>query len=263
MNPGKVRALIILGALLLWEALPQSGLVPVLFLPPLSRTLTVLAADWPTFAAALGVTLSEVAVALVFAVGGGILAGAVVGGLVGPRRLLLPVFSSLYAIPLVVLYPAMTAWFGIGAESKIAFASIYGFFPTMLTTAAGIQTIDPQLLLTARSLGATPAQRLLFVVLPAAIPTVLAGLRLGGALVIVGVVVAEMLIASAGIGYLVTFARTLLDSPRVFAGILLVLLIAIGFDLAMRWVERRCALWSTAGRATDDLGPAVTKATAG
>ncbi|MBL6454649.1 ABC transporter permease [Belnapia sp. T6] len=248
MSPGRIRALIILAVLVLWEALPRSGLVPVLFLPPLSLTLAVLAADWPTFAAALGVTLSEVAVALVFAVGGGLLTGALVGGLAGPRRLLLPVFSSLYAVPLVVLYPVMTAWFGIGAESKIAFASVYGFFPTMLATAAGIRTIDPQLLLTARSMGATPAQRLLLVILPAAIPTVLSGLRLGGALVIVGVVVAEMLIASAGIGYLVTFARTVLDSPRVFAGVLLVLLIAIGFDLAMRWVERRCALWSTAGR---------------
>jgi len=189
-----------------------------------------------------------VAAALVVAVGGGILVGAVLGGLAGPRHLLLPVFSSLYAVPIVVLYPVMTAWFGIGSESKIAFASVYGFFPTMLATAAGIRTIDPQLLLTARSLGATPAQQLLHVVLPAAIPTVLAGLRLGGALVIVGVVVAEMLIASAGIGYLVTFSRTVLDSPRVFAGVLLVLLMAIGFDMAMRWVERRCALWSTAGR---------------
>ncbi len=65
---------------------------------------------------------------------------------------------------------------------------------------------------------------------------------------IVGVVVAEMLISSAGIGYLVTSSRTVLDSPRVFAGVLLVLLIAVGFDLAMRAVERRCALWNAAGR---------------
>jgi NitT/TauT family transport system permease protein len=51
-------------------------------------------------------------------------------------------FSSLYAVPIVILYPVFTAWFGIGSESKIAFAGVYGFFPTMLSTAAGIQTID-------------------------------------------------------------------------------------------------------------------------
>jgi NitT/TauT family transport system permease protein/taurine transport system permease protein len=247
MSPRQVRLLIIVACLVLWEALPRLGLVPRLFLPPLSTTLEAGLADWRVFGQALAVTLSEVAAAMVFAVGGGILAGALVGALAGPRRLLLPVFSSLYAVPIVVLYPVFTAWFGIGSESKIAFAAVYGFFPTMLATAAGIQTLDPALLLTARSMGATPAQRLFLVVLPAAIPTVLAGLRLGGALVIVGVVVAEMLIASAGIGYLVTSARTVLESPRVFAGVLLVLAIAMGFDLAMRLVERRCAAWGGGG----------------
>lgn len=246
MSAARVRLLIVLCVLALWEALPRAGLVPPLFLPPLSRTLAALAADWRGFASALATTLSEVAVAMVFAVGGGILAGAVVGALAGPRKLLLPVASSLYAVPIVVLYPVFTAWFGVGPESKVAFASVYGFFPTMLATAAGIQTIDPNLLLTARSMGATPVQRLLHVILPAAIPTVLAGLRLGGALVIVGVVVAEMLIASAGIGYLVTSARTILESPRVFAGVLLVLAIAIGFDQLMRLLERRSRSWNPA-----------------
>jgi NitT/TauT family transport system permease protein/taurine transport system permease protein len=253
MSPGSIRALIILGVLVLWEALPRLGLVPMLFLPPLTATLVAGFSDWRVYGAALAVTLSEVAAALVFAVGGGILVGAFVGALAGPRRILLPVFSSFYAIPIVVLYPVFTAWFGIGSESKIAFAAIYGFFPTMLATAAGIQTIDPNLVLTARSMGATPMQRLLRVILPASIPTLLAGLRLGGALVIVGVVVAEMLIAAAGIGYLVTSSRTVLDSPRVFAGVLLVLVIAIGFDLAMRAVERRCAAWG--GGATSRMNP--------
>ncbi|MBY0577194.1 MAG: ABC transporter permease subunit, partial [Gallionellaceae bacterium] len=120
--------------------------------------------------------------------GGGILLGAIVGSLPGPRVLIMPMVSSLYAVPLVILYPVFTVWLGIGSESKIAFASIYGFLPTMLATAAGIQTIDPQLLLAARSMGATLSQRLVRVIIPAAIPTVLSGLRVGGALVIVGVV---------------------------------------------------------------------------
>ena len=115
--------------------------------------------------------------------------GAIVGSLPRPRVLIMPMVSSLYAVPLVILYPVFTVWLGIGSESKIAFASIYGFLPTMLATAAGIQTIDPQLLLAARSMGATMSQRLVRVIIPAAIPTVLSGLRVGGALVIVGVVV--------------------------------------------------------------------------
>ena len=238
MSPSTIRRLVGVILLVLWEVLPRAGLVPQLFLPPLSQVIAVGIADWRLFAEALLVTLSEASVALIFACGGGILAGALIGSVARLRGLLLPVVSSLYAVPLVVLYPVFTAWFGIGAQSKIAFASIYGFFPTLLGTAAGIQTIDAQLLVTARSMGATLSQRLRHVVLPAAIPTVIASLRLGGALVIVGVVVSEMLTSSAGIGYLITSYRTVLDSPRVYVGILLVLLLGVLLDVGMRLLER-------------------------
>jgi NitT/TauT family transport system permease protein/taurine transport system permease protein len=97
----------------------------------------------------------------------------------------------MYAVPIVILYPIFTAWFGIGSQSKIIFAGVYGFFPVMLSTAAGIRTIDAQLLLAARSMGATLPQQITRVIIPASIPTVLTGLRLGGALTIIGVVVAN------------------------------------------------------------------------
>jgi NitT/TauT family transport system permease protein len=77
---------------------------------------------------------------------------------------------------------------------------------------------------------------------------VLTGLRLGGALTIIGVVVAEMLTSAAGIGYLVTRYRTILDSPRVFAAILIILALSVMFDALARLVERRTLVWQTAGR---------------
>jgi NitT/TauT family transport system permease protein len=151
-------------------------------------------------------------------------------------------------VPIVILYPIFTAWFGIGSESKIIFAGVYGFFPVMLSTAAGIRTIDPQLLLAARSMGATLQQQITRVIIPASIPTVLTGLRLGGALTIIGVVVSEMLTSAAGIGYLVTRYRTILDSPHVFGAIVMILLLSIMFDLFARAIERRTAVWQMAGR---------------
>jgi NitT/TauT family transport system permease protein/taurine transport system permease protein len=234
--------------LVLWEAVPRLGLLPELFLPPLSKTLAVLWLDLYIYAAALMVTLYEVAVAMLIACGAGILTGAVVGGVASIRNLMLPVFSSLYAIPIVILYPIFTAWFGIGSESKIMFAGIYGFFPVMLSTAAGIRTIDPQFLLAARSMGATVYQQITRVIIPASLPTVFSGLRLGGALAIIGVVVSEMLTASAGIGYLVTLNRTILDSPRVFAGILAILVLSVAYDILARALERRMVVWQSAGR---------------
>jgi NitT/TauT family transport system permease protein/taurine transport system permease protein len=247
-SPQNFRRLIGLALLIAWEAVPRLGLLPELFIPPLTKTLYVLWLDWSIYAYALWVTVYEVAVAMLIACGIGILLGAVVGGVTKLRILMLPIFSSLYAVPIVILYPIFTAWFGIGSESKIAFAGVYGFFPVMLSTAAGIRTIEEQYLLAARSMGASLPQLVARVIIPASIPTVLTGLRLGGALTIIGVVVSEMLTSAEGIGYLVTKNRTTLDSPRVFAAIILILVLSVVFDLAARWIERRTLVWQTAGR---------------
>src|SRR5215213_1924717 len=227
--PSTVRWLILLGLLVFWELFPRTGTIPELFLPALSKVIAVLVKDWREYASELAVTLYEVFFALL-------------------RNLLLPVFSSLYAVPIVILYPIFTAWFGIGSESKIIFAGVYGFFPVMLSTAAGIRTIDAQLLLAARSMGATLPQQITRVIIPASIPTVLTGLRLGGALTIIGVVVSEMLTSAAGIGYLVTRYRTILDSPHVFGAIVMILLLSILFDTFARAIERRTMVWQMAGR---------------
>jgi NitT/TauT family transport system permease protein/taurine transport system permease protein len=248
--PSTVRWAMLVALLALWEFVPTTGVIPELFLPALSKTLYVLWVDRAIYFAALLVTLYEVALSMLIACGLGILVGAVVGGLAVLRNLLLPIFSSLYAVPIVILYPIFTAWFGIGSQSKIAFAGIYGFFPVMLSTAAGIRTIDPQFVLAARSMGATLPQLITRVIIPASVPTVFAGLRLGGALTIIGVVVAEMLTASAGIGYLVTLNRTILDSPRVFAGILAILVLSIAYYMLARSLESRMVVWQSAGKQT-------------
>ena len=259
-SPAAARWALVALMLVAWEVAPRLQLIPELFLPPLSKTLGVLASDWRIYLGALWVTLYEVAFAIVIACGLGITAGAVVGGIAVLRDLLLPVFSSLYAVPIVILYPIFTAWFGIGPQSKILFAGIYGFFPVMLSTAAGIRTIDPQYLLAARSMGATLGQLITRVIIPASLPTVFAGLRLGGALAIIGVVVAEMLTSAAGIGYLVTLNRTILDSPRVYAAILAILVLSIAYDLVARALERRMVAGPSNGRKQTAARPATAAA---
>ena len=166
-------------------------------------------------------------------------------------------FSSLYAVPIVILYPIFTAWFGIGSESKIAFAGVYGFFPVMLSTAAGIRTIDPQFLLAARSMGATLPQQITRVIIPASIPTVLAGLRLGGALTIIGVVVSEMLTV-VGRHRLSRDAHTAPSSTaRACSPRILMILRAVDrlFDMLARAIERRTLVWQTAGRGRTSSSP--------
>ncbi|MGH7277546.1 MAG: ABC transporter permease, partial [Candidatus Rokuibacteriota bacterium] len=205
------QATLYLAILVAWEALPRLDVVPRLFVPPLSEALGALVTDHREYLGSLPTTFGEILAAYAIACGGGILAGQVVAASPAARRMLLPVIRGAYAVPLVVLYPVMMVWFGLGPESKIAFAAIYAFIPTMLTVVAGVGALSPALGETARAFGATRAQQILYIALPASLPSLVVALRLGGALVIVGVIVAEMLGAADGLGFLITRHRTLLN----------------------------------------------------
>jgi NitT/TauT family transport system permease protein len=232
-----------LGILVAWEVLPRAGVVPRLFVPPLSEALDTLIRDRREYLGSLPATLGEILVSYAIACGGGILAGQLIASVPAARRMLLPVLRGAYAVPLVVLYPVMMVWFGLGSESKIAFASIYAFIPTMLTAIAGVAALSPGLAETAHALGATRTQQILYVALPASLPSIVAALRLGGALVIVGVIVAEMLGAADGLGFLITRQRTLLNSPGVYAGIILVLAMTGLHETLLRRLERKVAAY--------------------
>src|SRR5258708_40361264 len=130
MSSTTLRRLIVISLIILWELLPRAGLIPELFLPSLSSTIEAGWNDAGEYGHALAVTLYEVAISMVFACGGGILAGAIVGSLPRPRLLIMPMVSSLYAVPLLILYPVFTVWLGIGSGSKIPVAALFGFPPT-------------------------------------------------------------------------------------------------------------------------------------
>ena len=243
ISPSMLRYLLIGAILLFWEMGPRLGWMSPVMLAPLSQTLESGILDFSNFARHLGVTVSELLLALAISFFGGAFAGLVLGGIRPLRETLLPIVSSIYAVPLVIVYPIFTAWVGIGPESKVLFGGIYGFFPMLLATAAGVQTVDGKLLIAARSMGANRKQQILEVMLPAAIPSVLSGLRLGAAMTAIGVVVAEMMAATAGIGFLITQNRTMFNTAEVYFGIFLVLLLAGGLDWIIRLIERRAAGW--------------------
>src|SRR5262245_43880695 len=108
MSATVLRYLIIFALIALWEILPSSGMIPDMFLPALSTTLIAVWSEAGEYGHALSVTLYEVAISMAFACGGGILLGAIVGSLPRPRLLIMPMVSSLYAVPLVILYPVFT-----------------------------------------------------------------------------------------------------------------------------------------------------------
>jgi len=243
IGPGALRLLCLVLVLLAWEFAPRLGWVPPVMLAPLSATLAAGVAHSGMFASNVGYTLFEMALALALMIVVGGLAGLVLGSVRVLRETLLPLVSSVYAVPLVILYPVLTAWIGIGPESKIAFGAIYGIFPMLLATAAGVQTVDRQFLLAARSMGATRSQQIRHVILPAAVPSVISGMRLGCAMTAIGVVIAEMMAATAGIGFVITQNRTMFQTANVYFGVLLVLVLAALLDLLLNRLQKLASHW--------------------
>lgn len=243
-SPTRVRAAqltLAVGILTAWELLPRLGVIPKLFVPSLSEALGALYEYRAEYLAHLPATVVEILVSYAIACGGGVTLGMLIASSPRARRMALPVLRSAYAVPMVVLYPVMMVWFGLGMGSKVGFATIFAFVPTLLTTVAGVASLSPNLLETARAFGASRWQRILYVQVPASLPTLVAALRLGGALVIVGVTVAEMLGAVEGLGFLITRHRTLLNSPGVYGGIILVLVITSSHEVLLRRLELRVA----------------------
>jgi NitT/TauT family transport system permease protein/taurine transport system permease protein len=243
LDPGTLRYLVIISLLILWELMPRLELVSPIILVPLSATLVAGVSNFGTFAQGLLITLGELALALLIAYGAGGILGMLLGGIRPFRQILLPLISSAYAVPLVIVYPVLTAWCGIGPESKVVFGCIYGLFPMVLATAAGVQTVDRTLVLIARSMGASTGQILFQVMVPSALPAIVSGLRLGGALAAIGVVVAEMMASTGGIGFLINTYRTMFMTAEVYFGILLVLVMAGTLDWLIGSIERRSAVW--------------------
>jgi NitT/TauT family transport system permease protein len=235
----KRRLLILVLALGIWEAIFRLGAVNPVIVGSPSLVLAAALKDGATFLHAFQVTAYEMLVATAIAWTGGIATGALVGAGRRRARVFSPIFAGLIALPLIVLYPVVVAWTGIGPVSKIIYATAAGFFPIVLATVSGIRSIDFRYVELARALGATRFQVVSQVMLRLALPAIVSGLRVGTSLVIISVVQSEMLSSVDGIGFLISYHRSLFNVGQVYLGIILVLVAAAAVNLAVSALERR------------------------
>jgi NitT/TauT family transport system permease protein len=235
------------GLLALWQIWAARG-DPLLYVPP-SRVLPALyrvlrLEAYPTLLTHFGLTMLEVLAAYLLAVGLGLALGFALGLLRHVGEVYEPLLAALYAIPSVVWYPSLMLFFGLGPASKIAFGVLLGFFPVVLAVLAGIRSVDPHLLTVARGLGAGPGTCFVKVILPAITATLLAGLRAGLALTVVGVLVGEILGARGGLGYLINYAYGFLRTAEYAALALLALGLVLLVDGVAAWGEARARRWT-------------------
>jgi NitT/TauT family transport system permease protein len=239
-----VKPLVIAAAVMaLWEAIVRLGLVNQIILAAPSDIVLAAANDGDVFLRAFATTMLEIAAAILIAWTLGIVLGVVVGSSRALAAATAPVLSSIFAIPLIILYPLLMAWLGIGPLSKVVFAVLSGFFPIALNTIDGVGAIERRYLVFARSVGATRLQTYTRIIFPLALPAMLSGLRVGTGLVVIGVIVTEMLASLGGIGFLISYHRTLFNTGHVYFGMALALVMAVAVNVGLTRLDRRMSHW--------------------
>jgi NitT/TauT family transport system permease protein len=231
--------------LLVWEITCRTVISP-LFLPPPSAI--ALAFVKTIQSGELQTQLGQTAVILLAGYGASVVCGMALGILMGTvplaAKLLDPYVNALYAMPTVALVPLVVIWLGLGVEAKIFLTFIVGVFPIVISAQAGVTNIPPAYIDTARAFGCTRPQILWKIIVPAAVPFFVSGLRLGLGRALVGVVVAEMFTAMSGLGYMVTNYAATFKTAYLFVPILTLAAFSIALTELLRWAERRLLPWN-------------------
>jgi ABC-type nitrate/sulfonate/bicarbonate transport system permease component len=241
---GVVRLGVVALLLIAWEIAARWFIDP-LFISPPSRVLLSLGAVWHTngVPAALRLTVFELAVAFAIAVVIGLTVGLAVGLRPFARRSLMPIILLLYGLPQITILPLFILYFGIGPASKIAFGVTHGMFPITIAIVAGVQNMKPILLVSARSMGASRWQILRWVVFPHMIPSFFAGMRLGMSGALLGVLLAELYVSTAGIGHFTTMFTENFDPTKLFGLVAMLATMAIVLNEIVRRAETRFSRW--------------------
>jgi ABC-type nitrate/sulfonate/bicarbonate transport system permease component len=243
-HPALARILVIIALFLLWEGAARWWVDPI-FLSPPSQVLTSLDTMFETrgIPAALRVTFWELAVAFAMSVLIGLMVGLAVGLSKFSHRSFMPIILLLYGTPQVTILPLFILYFGIGPASKIAFGVSHGVFPIIVTTVAGVQNIKPILMTAARSMGASHWQLFRWVIFPHMIPSFFAGMRLGMTGVLLGVLLAELYVSTAGIGYFTQMFTQNFDPTKLLGLISVLAAMAIMLNEIVRRAEVHFARW--------------------
>jgi ABC-type nitrate/sulfonate/bicarbonate transport system permease component len=236
-------ALILLGAIALWQGVATLESVDDLTLASPVETADSLAEDRELLWDNALVTLSEVGLGLGIAVLVGV-GSAVAMHLVRPLRdAAYPLLVASQAIPIVVLAPIFVLAFDYGIGPKLAIVALICFFPITVNVLDGLRSVDPSLLKLMRSLGAARLGTLRRAELPAALPHFFTGLRVAATVSVIGAVFGEWAGADEGLGRLVLLANTQLETPRVYAGIVVLTLMAVALFALVALAERLAVPW--------------------
>jgi NitT/TauT family transport system permease protein len=232
--------------LVLWQAIAWLGGLPAFILPTpgqvalrfwealLSGTLLYHTAS----------TLLEVVLGLLLGSGLATVTGYALAKSQALERLISPYLVASQAIPVVAIAPLLVIWFGPGLFSKVLVCALIVFFPVLVNTVVGLRAVPQNLRDLMGALRATPAQTLRYLEVPAALPVLLGGLRIGATLSVIGAVVGEFVGSDRGLGFLVNVARGQYDTAMVFVAVITLIVLALALYGVVVLVEKKLLKWN-------------------
>lgn len=233
------RASLVAATLLAWEYLPDTA---TRFWA--SSPSAILATLWGWIVdgslwSHLGSTLLVMLLGYALGCIGGIGAGLLFGFFSRVHRVLAPYIAAAYALPKIALAPLLIILLGIGMESKVTLVAITVFFLVFTSTLDGIRDIDPDLIRTADLMGATRGEVIQKIMLPATVPWMFTGMRIAVRYAFTTTVLAELIAANKGIGFLIEFNSASFNATGAYAAIVVLVLFSVAFTETLSWLERR------------------------
>ncbi len=235
-----LRGLIVLvGLVALWQAVVALTDMPPFILPWPVHVAQALLGDAGLLIDHALVTLAEIGLGLAFGAGFGMITALTMAAFRPARRWLLPLLVASQAIPIFAIAPILVIWFGFGIWPKVAVATLIIYFPVAVAFFDGLRRTDPGWLDLARTLGATRLAVLRHVRLPAALPALASGLRVGVAVAPIGAVFGEWVGARAGLGHLMLQANARVETARLYAALIVLAGLAVAlYVIADRLLSR-------------------------
>jgi ABC-type nitrate/sulfonate/bicarbonate transport system permease component len=236
-----VQVVFVLGLLVLWYVATTQWRVSHLLLPnPVivwQELKDVLGTFefWPD----LRVTLTELAIAFAISSVGGITLGYLLSRSQFLIRVFEPLMAGVYSIPIILFLPLYVLFFGLGPASKIALGTTISFFPIVLNTIAGFGYVDRIYVVAARAMGASDYQLFRYVLLPAALPVILTGLRMGFTVALLSILGSETIASLAGLGHKIVHLAEAMETARMFAYIAFAVAIAAILNVIVTSLEAR------------------------
>jgi ABC-type nitrate/sulfonate/bicarbonate transport system permease component len=226
-----------------WEAVAALGWVDPAFVPAPSAVLRALGEVGGRALAGLADTLAKTAIAYAIAVVLGVGGGLLVGSVRLLREVLNPFVIAAYGIPKILILPWIVLLTGFGTTPAIVYGTLHATFPIMLLVIGGVRDVDRTLITVGRAYGATTWQLYVKVILPAIVPAVLAGMRLGIVFCLLGVLVVEMFAGLRGMGSVMSALANGFKAPELFAATALVSVASIAIVLTLDWLNERLSHW--------------------